>query len=150
MTHLKMPLSVDPFIKYFEYGNSINKSGYWTYEHMVCQLEDVLDVLHVLFNDDFDFLFLFDHSCGHDRSRPNGLNVTNMNISYGGKQNSLHDSEIKNHDGFLGEYHYPDHDCPQLQIGDIQSFNFQSTDKGPFWMSAQEREITKYDKKQVK
>ena len=64
----KQPLTVDPFVKYFEYGNSVNKSGYWTYEHIICQLEDVIDILYIHFDQEFDILFLFDHLCGHDRS----------------------------------------------------------------------------------
>jgi hypothetical protein len=41
---------------------------------MVLQLEDCIDVLKVLYPQ-FDFLFLFDHSCGHDRQKEDGLNV---------------------------------------------------------------------------
>ena len=114
---------------------------------MICQLEDVIDVLYIHFDQEFDILFLFDHSCGHDRSRKNGLNVQNMNLSYGGKQAPIHDSIIKSNDGYLGPYHYPDHDTNQLNVGDTQHFIYQPTDKGPFWMSPEEREATKFDLK---
>jgi hypothetical protein len=39
---------------------------------MVLQMEDCVDVVTVLYPE-YDFIFLFDHSCGHDRKRPDGL-----------------------------------------------------------------------------
>jgi hypothetical protein len=44
---------------------------------MVLQMEDCIDVLKVLYPS-YDVLLLFDHSCGHDRQRDDGLNVENM------------------------------------------------------------------------
>ena len=55
---------------------------------MVLQLKDCVDVLKVLYPQ-FDFLFLFDHSCGHDRQKEDGLNVERMTKSYGGAQKRL-------------------------------------------------------------
>ena len=43
----KPPLSTSPFVLEFEYG--INAQGYWSYEHMVMQLEDCIDCLTVLY-----------------------------------------------------------------------------------------------------
>jgi hypothetical protein len=60
---LKQPLISNPFVLEFEYGASAE--GYWTYASMVLQLEDSLDVVKTLYPQ-YDFLFLFDHSCGHD------------------------------------------------------------------------------------
>ena len=60
----KQKLTTTPFVRELEYGQ--NKEGYWSYEHMVIQLEDCVDVLKHLYPD-FDFLFLVDHSNGHDR-----------------------------------------------------------------------------------
>jgi hypothetical protein len=34
---------------------------------MVYQLDDCVDVLNILFGQQYDFLCLFDHSCGHDK-----------------------------------------------------------------------------------
>jgi hypothetical protein len=62
-TALKKDLKHSPFVVEFEYG--ANNEGYWSYEHMVLQLEDCVDCLQVL-APQFDYLFLFDHSCGHD------------------------------------------------------------------------------------
>ena len=54
---------------------------------------------------------------------------------------------IKEEKGYLGTYHYPDHDVKQLNVNDNQSFIFKDDDKGPFWMSDKERNESKYDKK---
>ena len=59
----KQPLTSTPFIIEFEYG--ANNDGYWAYEQMVLQLEDCIDVLRCLYPQ-YDVLFMFDHSCGHD------------------------------------------------------------------------------------
>ena len=52
----------------FEYGNSENKEGYWSYENLVLKMEDYLDCLKVLYPS-FDFIFIFDHLCGYDQAR---------------------------------------------------------------------------------
>jgi hypothetical protein len=41
---------------------------------MVLQLEDCIDCLTML-HPVFDYLFLFDHSCGHDQQQEDGLNA---------------------------------------------------------------------------
>jgi hypothetical protein len=102
-TDMKRSLNSDPFIQLFEYGNAEGREGYWSYDHMILQLEDVLDVLYVAFGDKYDFVPLFDHSCGHDRMRPDALNVNCMNVGYGGKSASrMHSSQIREVDGYLG------------------------------------------------
>ena len=60
----KAPLTTSPFLCGFKYGQ--NADGYWTYQHMVLQIEDCVDVLNIKYSQ-YDFLFLFDHSCGHNR-----------------------------------------------------------------------------------
>jgi hypothetical protein len=42
----KAPLNVSPFIREFEY--EVNAQGYWSYVHMVMQLEDCIDCLKVV------------------------------------------------------------------------------------------------------
>ena len=42
----KPPLSESPFLRLLEHGQG--KDGYWTYNHMVLQLEDVIDCMTVL------------------------------------------------------------------------------------------------------
>jgi hypothetical protein len=135
-TALKKDLKHSPFVVEFEYG--ANNEGYWSYEHMVLQLEDCVDCLQVL-APQFDYLFLFDHSCGHDKQREDGLNVENMTKSFGGKQAHLHDTLIKECDGYLGPF-------PKiLRPGDVQSMVFKESDIGPFWLSEQERLHQQYD-----
>ena len=71
-TAIKSPLTCSIFIREFEYESK--GEGYWSYEHMVIQLEDCIDCLKVLYPQ-YDFAFLLDHSCGYDRQREVGLNA---------------------------------------------------------------------------
>ena len=87
-----------PFLTYFDYGE--NKDGYWDYNHMVLQFEDVVDCLKIL-HADVHFIFLFDHSSGHAKQRPDGLNASRMNKSFGGKGQMMHSSLIEKEIGFL-------------------------------------------------
>jgi hypothetical protein len=133
----KNPLESSPFIVEFDYG--VANEGYWCYERMVLQMEDCADVLHTLYPQ-FDFLFLFDHSCGHDKQQPDGLNAENMAKSYGGKQNYLRPTIIKQEKDYLGPY-------PRtLRVGDTQFMVFQPGDSGPFWLSEAKREEFRLDK----
>ena len=75
----------------------------------------------------FEFLFLFNLSCGHDRQQEDGLK------SYGGKQHALQLLLIKQEHGYLGNY-----ECT-LQPGDTQTIVFlHSTDSRLFWMTEQQ------------
>jgi hypothetical protein len=132
----KHPLTSSPFILEFEYGASAE--GYWTYDSMVLQLEDCADVVTTLYPH-YQFLFLFDHSCGHDRAREDALNVNNMNTGYGGKQTRMHDTVITHEKGYLGPF------ARQLQVGDTQSMVWKEGDTGPYWMTEAEREQNRKD-----
>ena len=113
-----MSLLKSPFFHELEYG--ANKEGYWNYKLVFLQLEDCVDVVKMLYPQ-YDFLFLFDHSCGHDKQREDGLNVNVMSKLYGGKQRILRTSKIKTHLGFLGKY-------PRtLNPGDSQKLSFLMT-----------------------
>ena len=74
-TTTKAKLTISPFTKMLDIG--ANHGGYWDFDHMCLQFEDVVDVLKELFPH-FDFLFLFDHSNGHDMLRPDGLSITKI------------------------------------------------------------------------
>ena len=74
-TATKKPLTLSQF----EYGAA--GEGYWSYQHMVLQLGDCVDVLKMIFPQ-HDFLFLFDHSCGHDKQREDRLNAAGEGIKY--------------------------------------------------------------------
>jgi len=121
----------------FVYGAS--NEGYWNYDRMVLQLKDCVDVLKCLYPQ-YDFLFLFDHSCGHHKQQPNGLNAENMLESYGGQQSILRSTVIKEENGYLGPHSYT------LKPGDEQLFTFQENDSGSFWMTERMRSEKKEDK----
>jgi len=65
----KTSLIDPPFIQYLNYGTG--KDGYWTYRHMVIQIEDCVDCLNFLYPE-FEYVFELDHSSGHAAERPDG------------------------------------------------------------------------------
>ena len=138
----KKPLTLDrsPFLVFFEYGE--NREGYWAYNNMVLQFEDAVDVLKVM-HPSYDFVFLFDHSAGHAKQRPDGLNHHRMNRAFGGKTiQMMRDTIILQEEGYLGTF-------PRiLEPGDTQSLVFPASDtsSGPFWMSSAEKDESRYDK----
>ena len=135
----KQDLDCSPFSRKLDYGNS--RDGYWSYEDMVLQLEDCVDVLRSINGNKFDYCFLFDHSNGHDRLRPDGLNVNRISKYYGGKQPMMRDTTIKD-ETYLGPY---DHD-KKLKVGDTQVMTWISDDVGPYYMSESMKERKKLDK----
>ena len=67
--------------------------GYWNYDAMSVQFEDCIDCIKVLYPQ-YESIFLFDHSYGHDKKRLDGLNVGPMGKSYGGSQPKMRNSTI--------------------------------------------------------
>ncbi len=91
-----------PFFREFEYGQYTD--GYWTFQQMVLQLEDCVDILNIK-SPQYGFLFLFDHSCGHNGQREDGLNVEKMSKNFGGRvQREMRETTIKQSQGFLGPH----------------------------------------------
>ena len=87
----------------------------------------------------YDFVFLFDHSSGHAKQRPDGLNQHRMNRAFGGKAAPMRNTVIMQEEGFLGPF-------PRiLEPGDTQSLVFASSDSGPFWMCDAEKEDCRLD-----
>lgn len=125
------------FVWEFDYGK--NKEGYWNYSYMVIQLEDCVDVVRALYGDDFEYVFLFDHSCGHDKKRTDGLDAGKMNVSFGGAQPRMRPSDMTA--GCLGAFEHPN----KLRVGDKQSFVYSSSDAGPFNLTPEQREDRKLD-----
>jgi hypothetical protein len=138
MEQQKKILTTSPFVQSFEYGNS--NEEYWSYECMVLQLEDCIDCLQVLFPS-YEYLFLFDHSNGHDRMQPEGLNTKRINKNFGGKQPMMRPSKLTNKHCF-GPYH---NKTFKLQLGDTQHMNFTDLDMGPFYFTKKEKEDRKLD-----
>ena len=136
----KPALSESPFIVRFNYG--ANEDGYWTYDHMFLQLEDCVDVIKVLYPD-FDIMFIVDHSCGHDRQRPDGLRVANVNKEFGGAQPCMRDTLIEQADGFLGPHER------SLEPGTTQTLVYPMNcpdNLGPYWMTLAERKARRNDR----
>ena len=97
----KQELKVSPFTRYLLVG--ANNEGYWNNYHMAIQLEDVIDCLKVRYpTEEYDILFVFDHSQGHDKKREKGLDVKTMNSGFGGKQPPMRESKIEKEEGYLG------------------------------------------------
>ena len=136
-TSQKQPLTMSPFVLEFEYGASAE--GYWMYKSMVLQLEDCANVVKTLYPQ-YDFLFLFDHSCGHDKTPEDALKVENMNVGFGSKQATMRESLIKCERGYLGPHQW------KIHVGDTQFMYFCACDEGPYWMTAAERERTRKDR----
>jgi hypothetical protein len=100
-------------------------------------MEDVLDCLKVLYPQ-FQVHFLFDHSCGHDCQREDGLNANRMNKDFGGAQQRMHSTKMKT----------PDYLAPHqgiLRVGDVQHMSYGINDPGPFYLSPEERAGRKFD-----
>jgi hypothetical protein len=137
-TEYKEPLTTSPFFREFEYVQ--NADSYWTYQHMVLLLEDCVDILNVKYPQ-YDFLFLFDHSCGHERQREDGFNVEKMSKSFRGRaQRKMRETTIKKSQGYLGPHSL------KLQIGGTESMVFSPLETGPFWMTEAKREETCHDR----
>eukprot|EP00957_Ditylum_brightwellii_P089841 6842116-Ditylum_brightwellii.AAC.1 len=92
---------MDLFTCLFQYGNADGKEGYWSYNHIILQLEDVLDVLYIAYGDKFDYLFLFDKLCGHNCMHPDTLNINATSVGFGGRvgMEMMHDLPILDVDG---------------------------------------------------
>ena len=116
----KRPLTLEksPFLVFFMRPDK-NKMGYWTNNNMVLQYENAVDVLKTM-HPLYDFVFLFDHSSGHGKQQPDGLNQHQMNQSFGGKTMPRQSTIIRQEEGFLGPF-----PC-MVEPGD--------THTGPFWM----------------
>lgn len=134
----KPKLTSSPFTSFFHYG--ANQDGYWNYNTMVLQFEDVVNFLTCLFGNKYEYIFYFDHSSGHDRNRPDGLNANELNKYFGGKQTKMRKSEIKNV-SYLGTFDHAD----KLIVGQTQSMIFEPGDAGPFYYSNDEKERRKND-----
>ena len=112
-TAKKDNLTTSPFRRDLQYG--ANNEGYWSYEDMIIQVEDCIDCLRAIHGDTYQFLFLFDHSNGHDRTAPDALKADAISKYHGGKQPIMRDSIILDK-SYLGPFH---HDT-KLQIGNTQ------------------------------
>jgi hypothetical protein len=120
----KKDLVSSPFARYLEYGKG--KDGYWSYNHMVLQLEDCTDVFKVLYQQ-FDIVYELDHSSRHDKEKSDGLTRTPSMLGWehGCKQRSMRGSELTvNNTGTVRHGR-----C--INLGEIQQMNFGIDDLPP-------------------
>ena len=88
-----------------------------------------------MINNQYDFIFYFDHFSGHDRLRQDGLNANAMNKDYGGNESKMRSSIIKDNT-YLGPYSH----SHKLHIGEAQDMNYNPNTSGPFYLSTEEQE----------
>jgi hypothetical protein len=135
----KRPLKESPFLRSIIVG--ANNDGYWNSMHMSIQFEDCVDCCKVLY--DNEWLFLFDHSQGHNRKRKGALDARTMNMSWGGAQPRLRNTRIDEANGFLGPFD------PLLKVGDVQEMVWPSEvhlpETGPFHLSDEEKVARRND-----
>jgi hypothetical protein len=137
-TDKKPKLTSSPFVKFLQYG--VNNDGYWSYEDMILQLEDCVDCLLTLFPH-FEYYFLFDHSNGHDRMKPDGLCINKCNKNFGGCQPRMRESKVTHEN--IGNFPATN----KIRAGEKQSMQFSDTDVGPFYLTVEQREQRRYDTK---
>ena len=89
------------FCQEFEYDTSAERC--WTYDRMVLQLEDCAGILQDL-HPGIYFIFIFDHSYGHDIKREYGLDIKNMNSGYGGAKKETHTTNTNQEVGYLSPH----------------------------------------------
>jgi hypothetical protein len=134
-TSLKRPLKSNaPFVRFFDVG--VERDGYWDYNQMAIQTEDLLDCLVVLYPN-HDFVFLFDQSSGHCKRAADGLQATSMNSGWGGKQPTMRATVIER--DCLGDF------PKTLNVGDTQTMVFGPEDDGPYYMKEHLRKERKND-----
>jgi hypothetical protein len=139
----KLDLVEDPLVRLFEFGGG---NGYWSGNHIIIQIEDVMDCLKHLHGDQYKYCFLFDHSSGHAKKRENGLDAKKMNVSWGGNM-SMRNTHIESYHGFIGPYHDSSIEG-MVTVGAEQTLTYESESDlrlGPFHISESEREAKRHD-----
>jgi hypothetical protein len=101
---------------------------------MSLQFEDCIDCVWALYPN-YSSVWMFEHSCGHDRGREDGLLVKNMQVTWAGKQKKQ-PTLIVQEQGFLGPQ------SPKLQVGDVQQMIFSEADEGPYYLKPMVHEHT--------
>ena len=131
--------------------------GYWNYEKMATQTEDVMHSLKIL-EPNIQQLHQFDWSSGHKKNKEGGLALSSMNFGFGGKGGlTLRDTELCDEsvgpddvtvmmyesvaEGSLSVWSLmmplpkegvivKEHDC-RLRAGDTQSMSFAAEEDHP-------------------
>ena len=137
----KPPLDADEKNFYWSMRPGANNDGYWKLAHFVLQMENLMDVLDVLYPDEKHVMSL-DHSNNHGGKRVGGLDLNALNGKFGGKQ-PIFDANMLNDPSCFGDHAKVYED--QLEHEDIQYYSFTGANSGPFWMTPKMRSETKYD-----
>jgi hypothetical protein len=90
-TYVKQPLESSPFVVEFEYGVTAHIRLHGLAIRRLHQhgQGSFVSRLH------YDYVFLFDHSCGHDRKRPDaGLCANSIRMGFGEKQAEMRDKTL--------------------------------------------------------
>ncbi len=66
-------------VRFFEVG--VNLEGFWSYNQMTIQVEDIFDVLAVKFPN-YKLLFMLNQNSGHGREQEGSLNVNLMSMKF--------------------------------------------------------------------
>jgi hypothetical protein len=100
---------------------------------MILHTEDCIDCLRGIFNTQYEFVFLYNHSSGHAKKRVGGLDAKNMNK---GKMVTL--------------AHFIAHQIPGwFQYATSRHCVYSSCDDieyGPFYLPNEKRELTRHDR----
>ena len=150
-----LPLSESPGLRIIDPTKA--GDGYWNYEKMATQTEDMMHALGVL-EPEFQQLHQYDWSSGHKKGLEGGLLISNTNHTFGGKGGKeLRDSELSEDSvgdddvaatmyesisegsasvwtltkpGANGGGIVKEHDC-RVRDGDTQSMSFAAAEKNP-------------------
>ena len=120
------------FVRFFDAG--VNLEGFWNYNQMALQVEDIYKILCVKYPQ-FDFLFMLDQSSGHRRMREGLLDVNLMSMKLRGKQDKMREMAIKE----IRPHQY------SLKVRDTQSMYFKESNDGPIYLPADNSLRRKYD-----
>ena len=101
---------------------------------MILQLEDCINCLKTIHGEKYDFLFLFDHSNGHDHVATDALNANLIRKNFAGKQPKMKPSLMED-SSYLGPHHHNQ----KLKVGQTQTMIFQHTNTGPFYLNKAEQ-----------
>ena len=83
-------------IKKFDYG--ANRQGYWITDDMIEHCVEVMDGLDAKFGvDQYQYMFLFDHSANHEAFAEDALRASVMSKGWGGKQPKLRPTVFYTH-----------------------------------------------------
>jgi hypothetical protein len=130
---IKPALTKSPFLRLLEHGQG--KDGYWTYNHMVLQIEDVLYSMTTLFPDPgnpsrciYDLGFELDHSSGYEKYREGGLSCMSsiLNLGHGGQQRKMRETLLDD-DTCVGQIRH----SMALKVKDKQVMIFVEGDLPP-------------------